>query len=1290
MTLLLPEKKEKAVFDLPAILRGGKGFVARRFIGLPGRPILAEKNLPTVPSSSFTNRKCYSPQFDILYKAGGFKGLVQTFKPEIQSVELTPDDFMSHFPASFSDYQSVMPVTGLEIHTNRSNPVEKATNKAIQKVEKFPAFQNSNICIGPADFNSSIFPMTEINAKQSLATAFTSSFAIELPENETNENPMYSKRMRDSGSFTPSDFLLTTSRNCDITQKQSFKQLVSQQNIGKPLLGRHKTVGETTFCGPLNIKKFHYHPSGLNSEHQVSGFLTREFIKNLCLVYNSKLRLHDFSPARRVQASFCCSQQNNVTAINFEPAPRFFSPDSASFIRREHSARQIQVKRNSYVPFFNNFLSNETKYKDFRFDAFKTAARGFFKLKLRLARQKTSERVHSFSQILPPCRLQSFLTAGTPLKTEFRQLTIYNKPLFSDSSHAYKFIREDLIAFRQSRSAMKMLARQHRKYCLNILKRLVPSEQRYRKLIYGSASIYKHLCSLSWQALDISTTVLRPELIQSLLIRPLTFLMSVTDKNFTDICLPSDRRHAIHKSGLFLFTPAGNPIKKRRSTLRTLRFKLFPADNSAFITSSLKPLRKILPGRSGLSIKPHSKATVRFESIFLLDQSSKKAYTSHCYRGRLERFTVPDPVPVQITAGLALAIDIPGIAMPDRLPQKHFIVPSTGQISSRPYSCRMRLSPYPFGFPGFLPEIIIFKQLAKRKPLAQKFEPNVRQEVKTDFLLNNTHSRHGPLSMKKPRRWLFSELGTSEFCGNFFKLPYFTQTSKLSQPEISRKLKHPLYTLNKVATEAKDPVSLDLKIISNYSYSCQTKTASDTPAFFMRADSGNCAITMPAVRKILLRIRKIKVQRCSFESFQAQMPLSTQSMRFSHHRPGKKSAKICFSPLNFLFYQCFPDNFAHDSFKFSDKKTQHGESLFKARFRGLRFPYRPDFANFSAIKNDFRDFLDSNQTMENSFFDSARVSELDFSSDKVIHLPLNRAGFTKFPANDGYSKFCFNSVLQKEEPPTLRCEAQPIMPVKRRIEFCEYYNEKKFLTPVFKSFFRLKKVFRLNQKTFSYLAEDFLLNRYAQVMRNPDETFIKCRFSYDSPHLVIMFQNRRVQDEKIALPVLETSIISHEHCVFNCSESTMVQPAYFTPTKHFRFFPPEKPAFKQTINVFSLPDREIRDQKKFETVSRHFFPQLTSKYNIENISGFASIQSEIVKPGFVGINSCFLHNFPEQDTALIDTRRHNYSLSLTSSHNHELNIRPFDSGLHEYREPYLPEWQDMSSRPDLMPVREQF
>ncbi|NCB40635.1 MAG: hypothetical protein EOM80_17885, partial [Erysipelotrichia bacterium] len=68
MTRLKKSDSTGPVFVKPPAAKGQKQFLTRRFLGLAGKPLLAEKHIPIKPSESDISRKCFSASAEKLYK----------------------------------------------------------------------------------------------------------------------------------------------------------------------------------------------------------------------------------------------------------------------------------------------------------------------------------------------------------------------------------------------------------------------------------------------------------------------------------------------------------------------------------------------------------------------------------------------------------------------------------------------------------------------------------------------------------------------------------------------------------------------------------------------------------------------------------------------------------------------------------------------------------------------------------------------------------------------------------------------------------------------------------------------------------------------------------------------------------------------------------------------------------------------------------------------------------------------------------------------------------------------
>ncbi|MEW6713337.1 MAG: hypothetical protein AB1403_26185, partial [Candidatus Riflebacteria bacterium] len=237
-----------------------------------------------------------------------------------------------------------------------------------------------------------------------------------------------------------------------------------------------------------------------------------------------------------------------------------------------------------------------------------------------------------------------------------------------------------------------------------------------------------------------------------LLGRPGSFYMSLTRLDFTNISLPENRRR--------LKSPAGRFNVSKPDTLSQcgdtrLNFLNLPEESSKRFLERVVRRNRIAPQPRNLELKIENTRSARIKQNFNLANqpvSPKKFVGAANIEDRLEiRNSLPDSISDQ----LPLAMQALAGRFEKRITQSHIVPPPDWQFKSRPFICRLRLLPYPFGFPELSPpDFSLRPVLTVFKPAVRHLQTNSIRATGYKFQLSHRFFR-SRFSLKDPQQWLF-------------------------------------------------------------------------------------------------------------------------------------------------------------------------------------------------------------------------------------------------------------------------------------------------------------------------------------------------------------------------------------------------------------------------------------------------------------------------------------------------------------------------------------------------------
>lgn len=1117
MSLIFPDKSSAGVFDKPPIKTGKKSFFARRFISLAGKPVLAEKNMPVAPSSCEMARKCFACPGNPLYKTNHTLDTRHGFKP-YHSNRLNNDDFYeSHQNLPFFRNSLPQPVAEIRIGKPEMQIVirQQQQNLYLQDREAPLA-----VCLSPStenDFNCSSYRLRQLFSRESrLKEILYGQDRAQTPDKQVVCDVHKGRSEGICARFSQGEFF--TPWENEIRQAQTA--FASLCPVNRTLALRTTSFEQAT--GPEHF----FHPSTLarkkaiftsNAGPEPIIFANgRELIGNLILEHHIKLEPVVLLRVTGNKMSHALSQK--LRQKNHREPECIFSHTALPKFRFSQPApgserQALSLSNNKLV---NTFQPPEMVIPEMCWQNPRAIFRkisGYHKIKFRLRLRLIREQLpaNDFSmQIISGCiSLPVQASMKKTVETDFL-------PMRSSISNycSFRFLDTALIKARtsdhymQKRSPFMVTSARHARYTLNCLKKLVSTTKTPGSVGFSNSCgqwIQQACMSAKVKPADSFSIVSdNPEPIKNIKLRPASFLMYVTAPSFTDICLPEHKRRLKAPRGLFPLTAGKSFCIRRKTTLRLLRFRLFPIHNG-FVGDRTRALRKISNNRTLLPIVFNlmQKFALHPSNTIPAKLSSKNPLIAS--RLKLRPSVYRHHLPAQAKVAMALDLSITGIKALTTLQQKDFIVPQGWPISSRLFNCKLKLSPYPFGFPAFLPDIAHFTCLEKQLKMKHCNEPFARAKACCEYILRREKPVHSVLSMKNPRRLIHRSLGPVDFPGDYFVESCLSQPISIKSPEKLLEFPHQWFG-KKLATENQ---SSGLPVFSG-------KFCGQQPVFAVEIGRQNhdyavhaCQVStnadMPRVKRLLLRAKRFKGK--FFEPFQPQVSLK-KAIKCS----GIKISPVSTESLALLdcnhsfFFNDLWEPSLNQSFSPAVLAENIQTAIFQARFRLFRFPYRPETTSVNLPATSYPHVEDTPAIVDNFFSDEVRAREFNFCFSSIKQsLQHYKVGLTR-KTGDKSEEFalssgnpCSTSFIHKFRGKELPIRTFPV-------EFIQQFDLTRLLKPSYSGFFRFKKVIRPVMKFASPLSLSELQSRLKFSQSHEKRIHFR-GMNTTSPHWVILLRS---------------------------------------------------------------------------------------------------------------------------------------------------------------------------------------
>ena len=1010
MAFFSDKETELPVFDTPPERGSNAGFTMHRVVTAAGRSFLTEKNLPVQPATDKLFKKCYSAKGLLLYKlelalfVKTSPKVFHRFEEENQEYEIPKKYFLPNKRLIYNSppktiirecsflISSVKSLLFNEINRERK-PFKSFTDFSEIPLDNYIKYQNYEFRF---DFKMDIKRISSAHIKNTSKT--------DIINSRVNPNLLSLSVKTCQQSFTSELFqtCLYDFSNYYEYLDDECHQLYYIKTYLKPFtfpVIQKSTNNNDYSKSPITdriVSEFPY-----NSLKEKLDFFENDYFGPFYLVCKYKLPVLEPDAKRgKAQSSYILDLPR---ALNVKDSSKFaflpyseksyfvnkrkafsynrmlcgFLPDSSLEIKEViYNKSYVATANKILISFTSKTIKTTKQYKQLRMALKLKIRKPGFQSKTELSRKIQVPRIIKQKLCYPNSRF---------IQASFLPFVIKSK----NNQTLDTTIRNDLFTafYKLKERALKFINKcpKHGLYTVRALRKILCSVsfRKSRKIkhdfkAFKEPHLNKLLCKdtkfHSILDLAIPAKVLYSDRIVSDTIR-------ANKESFTEI-LTSSRMNRIErvKSVVGFFDARSKTGKNSLKALRIIKGKITRYEkhyHQAYINplKRIKPVRQnFLPLTKGYSLLSNKVADeIYSKNNPCLDIFRIKFVLSEC--------NYAEYLPKQITDAFTLSFKIKPVPIVTSLSQNRIIPPPGWSKKTKDFTCKLRLGPYPFGFPNFFYAPPVFVQLVSRKPYGI-FALTAEKVIKEhEFILSKTRLYLPELSMKGPRRLLHSELTTKNQPKEYYETDIEEAAPKQNQPKAIPSFsqsweKVPLWRCHTEMSfkMQKKPrgkrIRLDINSFSSISYGIEE-------SFLNQLKYRG----MPKVTGFLIRSKQFVLvsnqgsillnparQKDAY-NFEEKIPEFPSKTIFSDK---KYSTKIVEEKTYLL-----PQNF---SSKFPLKKAIQ---KFVARFRDFRFPYVPE-TNYALQNTEKFDFTEEyNSDCNCRFQDDFRVSQHDFEQAEI-------------------------------------------------------------------------------------------------------------------------------------------------------------------------------------------------------------------------------------------------------------------------------------------------------------------
>ncbi len=1031
MPLILPRKPELPVFDIPTASIYKTDFVDRRILTIVGRSVLSEKNQPIKPSTDFKFRKCYAVSDNALYK-----------------LKRTPDDNSS----ALFNYS-----VNIERQTDYSLPFiyyynyKRLRQKSIyyqicvklsNKISPFKTYYKNLESFFSKDYQPSI--TEEFNLKKDFNyPEDTHRFYFQITKEDLIYNDILYQEPRIVASspnislenYTLYTYELGLSNDLSQSCMYDFSKYLTK-NLNKMVLtgltidlkpieaNSYIIIKKYSFETDYKLNKIFHYLSNFNYiwEKICEELTTVDIFAKFYLTFNGKLspflenlgtnnKVHFISEVSNIISDHTNNQSFITKALNTKKHLdyKLFSKEIPDTLKKETIPEfKIDLKNEKFDAYSlkKQILAGEKplivpiKYKSPR-----------LALKLRINKPKLSSK--SFI-----CKLQEApkITPILDVQKNNRLVAKYSKVVFN---HKYQkefaaTLNKNSIAiepnYKLRRSSFFNKCPRHALYSYKKLHNILSNNSLNKKLKFlFKAFILPKLSPQTQQSDNQKYIYNKFELSK------LSYALKTTDSKIhlnrdkiNNIVFPEKARISSKNN-----SSIDKLIQNKRIGLNHLRkLKLLILNifkkKLEYQISFLVPQKKILPKVLKQPLKHNLFGlSVLKKADELYSQTVRKTDVFD-FLNKYHNYDYCNYLPKQIVDQFKLEFCIIDATPEQTLVQKDIIPPPGWKKEIKKYIFRLKLGPYPFGFPDFAFNPPYFYLLTTRDKYSIKDTITDYIYKESFFILTKDKLYVHDLSMKNPKRILHSELTAKNSPKEYYTSKQYDKDLKQDQPE---KIDSFHYSWQK-----EQPIKEIYKEISLFSLYQKIR---NKKYLFKKLRIANSKYIIKdnylniCLNSIMPQIHRFLIKKSAYKLAKAEGSITQNGFikYWDSKIPFllKKEANPTFVSKNlgcrivkqkdWTLPQFFPDTYPANEIKV----------LYSARFRSFRFPYVPEMSFIHEKAVLFAKETEDTALYTCKFQEDFRVSQFDFGLTEIHNVYEDKFISDKLPQEQKLNEISVNS-----------------------------------------------------------------------------------------------------------------------------------------------------------------------------------------------------------------------------------------------------------------------------------------
>ncbi len=1128
MSFVLPKKTYFPVFDIPGEDFYKTEFVDRRIATIAGKSILSEKNQPTKPSKEFIFRKCYAVNNDILYKYDDYNNLYSNEQLDYKASLMQESDYYIPISVFFINKKIKLNIPDHNIIKDSPNRIVNSTPLYKDILTDFNNYDNfvyhsDYLCITKTydysrekyllnfqftknektkklllrnkSYKLNIFFDNNINLNKvkrndsSLNKDIIFSYIYDFTNfNNKNREKMFllncvskiqpkldSKKIKNNYNLTRNDdfayinhFILEFESLFKITKEKILSSeifakfyITAPVNL-KPIVSFEKIKDSEVFSSEISCFISDSKTQILDYKSKVNA--NESYIRQDISIKKSKLDLTEIAYFDDYKKDFN-STLSNTPSLN---------QNKSLLINLKYRKPRLALKLSMYKPKFsfmkinysiccNREINKKIIYKP---------------TKILKARFNNIPFIH----LSPKCFGFHLNNNSLNIAKQFKQRKSY---FFNKSPKHAKY----------SNSKLKCLITVNSFEKSKIIK--LKTETFYLK-DFNNKIVRRQIINYAYECINLEKIkYLSKDIPGRITTDRINFNKIVYSRKITSInyCKTSiDNLTLRRRIGL-------NHVKNLKSIHTSVL-----NNKKVFVFSFLKPQKRIGLNRNTHPLKKSTFNILVLKNLNGVFNSEKKALDRFTIKYQFKETSFCPYLPKQICSYFDLNINIIGIKIVGNLAQKNIIPPPDWGKIGKKYDCKLRLNPFPFGFPKFFVMPPSFILLVTRDKYSIK-DITIRNIFKESFFVITKDKLYLPeLSMKKPRRLLYSEITPKNSPKEFYRKKLKPEILLLDQPK----------TLSSFDYSWKYHKSRDYisEILVSFIQNFVAKTKKTLFAIRKVAFSPFLTVnnrlpvsvpeTMPQVKAFSIRNINFELEtKCGKlveNGFMEKIKTTFSNSGLTFLVP-EFETKEMFSPMKnvniWTFYQHI------------NKSYPANEVLpsYTIRFRTFHFPYVPESEITITKKLLFAKDFDYSSFNSCKFQEEFRVTQFEFGSFEIQECYCKSFGY------DNYKK------VQKKLEFMPNIGNLAIETSKNFVQPYDFnFKPNTFIIPKFFQHLISPKFFRIREKfSFKYMRRGKMLStvKYRTISKLPFESFYNIdpalASSMDSPsfHWIILLRKNK-------------------------------------------------------------------------------------------------------------------------------------------------------------------------------------